>query len=233
MITFQLGFKLSGSFTLLSLFSSLSFNFLSITNFLSLCSNIFYTAFSTRFCKKKTQLSLHNSVKKIHLQITSKMMNIFLRKTKVIIFNAKIHQRQLKTKMIKTSKKFLNLNKKTRKTNFLSDWASKKKLLTSLRKKQYKNKKTHTPKVKISIMILPMRSRKRWLQSIMMQNRTTQMTLILTLIFDDLWFGILKIAYFYSHINFIQMATVWANRKQSGLFGNKKICNRVISAINV
>ena len=135
--------------------------------------------------------------------------------------------------MIKTSKKFLNLNKKTRKTNFLSDWASKKKLLTSLRKKQYKNKKTHTSKVKISIMILPMRSWKRWIQSIMMQNRTTQMTLSLTLIFDDIWFGILKIAYFYSRINFIQMATVWENRKQSGLFGNKKICNRVISAINV
>jgi hypothetical protein len=49
------------------------------------------------------------------------MMNTFLRKTKVIILNAKIHQRQLQTKMIKTSKKFLNLNKTTKKTKFLSD----------------------------------------------------------------------------------------------------------------
>ncbi len=191
MITFRLDFKLFYSFTLLSLFSSLSFNFLSIINFLSSSSNTFYTAFSTRFCKKKTQLSLRNSVKKIHLQRTSKMMNTFLRKTKVIILNAKIHQRQLQTKMIKTSKKFLNLNKTTKKTKFLSDWASKKKLLRSLRKKQYKNKKMHTSKIKISRMILPTRSWKRSLQSIMMQNRTTQMTLTLTLIFDDLWWSLI------------------------------------------
>ncbi len=70
MKTFRLDFKLFGPYTLLSLFWSLSYNLLSIISFLSLFLNTLNTAFNTHFCKNKTQHSLLNSVKMIHLQRT-------------------------------------------------------------------------------------------------------------------------------------------------------------------